>query len=89
MSNLVEFNQFQFYLSSIKSFLQTSALDILVSFNSTLVQLKDVSRRVLSGFQGGFNSTLVQLKANVILHIAVFIVRFNSTLVQLKGLSRF
>ncbi len=63
MSNLVEFNQFQFYLSSIKSFLQTSALDILVSFNSTLVQLKvNVFASILL-LNSSFNSTLVQLKA--------------------------
>ena len=54
---------FQFYLSSIKSFLQTSALDILVSFNSTLVQLKvNVFASILL-LNSSFNSTLVQLKA--------------------------
>ena len=63
VSNLVEFNQFQFYRSSIKSFLQTSALDILVSFNSTLVQLKvNVFASILL-LNSSFNSTLVQLKA--------------------------
>ena len=33
-----------------------------MSFNSTLVQLKDIIRRAKETIEAGFNSTLVQLK---------------------------
>ena len=36
---------------------------ILISFNSTLVQLKDFCQFIINWFIQGFNSTLVQLKA--------------------------
>ena len=54
---------FQFYLSSIKSFIPTNTTCTYICFNSTLVQLKgwDVSRIAIGSTC--FNSTLVQLKA--------------------------
>ena len=57
----------------------------LLSFNSTLVQLK-----VLTGLQGkaqeiSFNSTLVQLKDTIFVRRKRNSTCFNSTLVQLKA----
>ena len=54
------------------------------SFNSTLVQLKEVERLLLRVFPIRFNSTLVQLKANSSLRTVLRQRSFNSTLVQLK-----
>ena len=56
----------------------------LMSFNSTLVQLKVANRRKGSASSFSFNSTLVQLKAFVVNILTFNKHCFNSTLVQLK-----
>ena len=54
------------------------------SFNSTLVQLKDVLQVILARRKQSFNSTLVQLKVfNCSPRVGLQLC-FNSTLVQLK-----
>ena len=55
------------------------------SFNSTLVQLKDISKTLLHCVLNSFNSTLVQLKEDLDRVFCVRLLSFNSTLVQLKG----
>ena len=53
---------FQFYLSSIKSKRRREIEMETLSFNSTLVQLKEQPTQVTDRQQACFNSTLVQLK---------------------------
>ena len=55
---------FQFYLSSIKSKKQEKIEAKKASFNSTLVQLKEVLNFYAPMFLHCFNSTLVQLKVS-------------------------
>ena len=54
---------FQFYLSSIKSYLRICFHIEFLSFNSTLVQLKEIIFLDKKRLVNSFNSTLVQLKA--------------------------
>ena len=75
---------FQFYLSSIKSFMDTEKDCRFISFNSTLVQLKGQVELDAVKPEKCFNSTLVQLKAIYVLYSSAAICCFNSTLVQLK-----
>ena len=59
----------------------------LISFNSTLVQLKASNMLEDNQFYLGFNSTLVQLKVYMETPMPSTIQSFNSTLVQLKDVS--
>ena len=56
-----------------------------MGFNSTLVQLKEVSKIYSMILKLCFNSTLVQLKVLLSGHKFIDYSRFNSTLVQLKA----
>ena len=56
--------EFQFYLSSIKSIWMLRLSGILTSFNSTLVQLKGARLEEAGYNPYSFNSTLVQLKGS-------------------------
>ena len=76
--------RFQFYLSSIKRVLVKVELLFLLSFNSTLVQLKVNADSSMDTDQFCFNSTLVQLKVLTGLQGKAQEISFNSTLVQLK-----
>ena len=60
----------------------------LISFNSTLVQLKDTSQPSDASAKSSFNSTLVQLKVLRVMYISLPGTSFNSTLVQLKVIIR-
>ena len=76
--------RFQFYLSSIKSPIYFNQPIPDSSFNSTLVQLKELTPHVFHVVWKRFNSTLVQLKELCILLQHQLPQSFNSTLVQLK-----
>ena len=57
----------------------------MLSFNSTLVQLKAIRCIIFNVKYKSFNSTLVQLKVAHFFNMGVNQNRFNSTLVQLKA----
>ena len=58
---------------------------VKTSFNSTLVQLKDMAIFSVRNVIESFNSTLVQLKDRIMHKPITIHNSFNSTLVQLKA----
>ena len=75
---------FQFHNGSIKRTADPAQVDVLTSFNSTMVRLK-VRINPFEGYQGkSFNSTMVRLKVGVPDMTRVDAVSFNSTMVRLK-----
>ena len=78
------FNEFQFYLSSIKSPSYKRNADTNESFNSTLVQLKADYISFIFSTYIEFQFYLSSIKRNLLKILQMYLFCFNSTLVQLK-----
>ena len=77
--------EFQFYLSSIKSEMPNQVPETFQSFNSTLVPLKVPTFLLMSVKTQGFNSTLVQLKEAAISPSVVTPTQFQFYLSSIKS----
>ena len=82
---VVTFQEFQFYDSAIKRYLDSITFIRFRSFNSTIVRLKGSWFWSNSIDVMGFNSTIVRLKGIKSNSSIKSDTRFNSTIVRLKG----
>ena len=66
-----------------------TTVELVVCFNSILVQLEGSKTRLVGGGEMSFNSILVQLEVSAFLGIKGALFCFNSILVQLEAPPRY